>query len=494
MPTKVQRAVIYARISQEREQSVSIDQQIDDATAEATRRGWEVVAVHADRSVSATKKRPAERSGWRRALATPADVVMVWRLDRVTRRLADYADAVRDMQAAGLGFVSVKDGVDLTTREGRLLAGILASFAEFEAETIALRVGENRRALIQQGRRAGGRVPFGYRNVPNPHGPGLVLAHDPETIGTLREMVTRALDGESLWALARWLDEVSPARRAKFWSPESVEAILTNPVLAGMTPYTPGRKSVEPKGRETPLDVLRNAEGEPVIDAALAIISTDTRDELLAELASRKMPGTRRPRADIEPALLSGVIRCGACKVPLHRATANGYAYYRCQNRDCSAPVQVNRAKADEWVSTVFVWEHGDHPTYRWEASAAGAEAAELAGVIAARWAAIPGMSGSARADAIREVERLEARLASLPQSAPAAPVAVPTGQTMREQWEAAESVGERNAILRDSMVRVFVGPGRGFSTARMEADMPLADGEYDGELEHDFPVLTIGR
>src|SRR5690606_29063912 len=139
--------------------------------------------------------------------------------------------------------VAVEDPIDMTTPTGRAFATMLAVFGEMEAAAISARVTAARQAIIRAGRRAGGRPPYGWQNVPNPEGPGYVLGHDPERIGTVREMVNLALEGWSLYAIARHLEDAGVEPRAREgrrdgtrWHDAAVETVLRNPALAGMTP------------------------------------------------------------------------------------------------------------------------------------------------------------------------------------------------------------------------------------------------------------------
>jgi DNA invertase Pin-like site-specific DNA recombinase len=79
------------------------------------------------------------------------DVIVVWRLDRWGRSVADLMATFRKLADLGVGFVSLTEALDLTTPSGRALAGTLAIFAEFEREILRERV----RAGIAQARREG---------------------------------------------------------------------------------------------------------------------------------------------------------------------------------------------------------------------------------------------------------------------------------------------------------------------------------------------------
>ena len=79
------------------------------------------------------------------------DVVLVWRLDRWGRSVADLVTSLNELQALDVGFVSLTEALDLTTPSGRALAGMLAVFAEFERDILRDRV----KAGIDQARKEG---------------------------------------------------------------------------------------------------------------------------------------------------------------------------------------------------------------------------------------------------------------------------------------------------------------------------------------------------
>ena len=81
------------------------------------------------------------------------DAIVVWRLDRWGRSLADLIGTLHELQSLGVGFISLGEALDLTTPVGRAMAGLLAIFAEFEREILRERV----KAGIAQARRRGTR-------------------------------------------------------------------------------------------------------------------------------------------------------------------------------------------------------------------------------------------------------------------------------------------------------------------------------------------------
>lgn len=322
----VRRCVLYARLSITKEESVSISRQLQSCRQYAEARGWEIVGEFVDDGVSATSNRPEERRGWRSLLAArDFEAVIIWKVDRLARRVLDFLHADETLQKRGAGLVAVDDPIDMTSPQGRAFAVMLAVFGEMEAEAIRARVRAARAQILKDGRWPGGGIPYGYQSVPNPDGPGRVLAKDDERIGWL----AKALSGCTVNAITTWLTDSGaplPARRAERtsggtrWNRQTVDGLLRNPVLAGMTPHNPGRaKSAK---RVDPFAVLRDERGQPAVNQALAIITTEEFATLQRLLDARAVPQARKKaERQSTSALLSRVARCDECAVYLCRGT-----------------------------------------------------------------------------------------------------------------------------------------------------------------------------
>src|ERR671910_3472691 len=153
---------------------VSSEEQRDRETIEIQREflqeycrlyGLEVVDTYADDGVSGTiplHERPEGRRLLEDASAGEFDTVLVYKLDRLGRSLLVIVDAHDRLQAAGVSLRSATEPIDTSTPSGRLIFQMLASFAEYERETI----GERTRAGLHRAFRNGkqsGRIPYGYR-------------------------------------------------------------------------------------------------------------------------------------------------------------------------------------------------------------------------------------------------------------------------------------------------------------------------------------------
>jgi site-specific DNA recombinase len=469
------KVLIYARLSVSTEESVSISRQIEACQQYAASRGWEVIGEpFVDDGVSASKVKPEARPGWRSLLAAVEQekphAVIVWKVDRLARRVLDFLNADNALREfGGSGIVCVADPIDMTTPQGRAFATVLAVFAELEAESIAARVKDARRALLKAGRRGGGRPPYGWTNVPNPDGPGIVLAQDPATIGYVAEAAERALRGDSLYSITTWLNESGAplrphkGRKHNRWNEAGVEVILRNPVLAGLVPYAPGRKVNE---AQDPWAVLRDEDGVPVVDESVAVLSVADRRRLLDTLDARLRPGSR-PRQGKTPTLLSSLLRCGSCGRTLHRSTSGGgYDGYRCTNRECPAQATVNRARAEQYVIGQVLAERGE--TREHEYVVVGQDDEALAGIEEAlreAGAQLATTDDDEESDRLLtwianlKARRAEARkVSAVVTKRLAAPVR--GQQTWAEEFEAAAGdVPEQQRLLREQIEYVTVRP-----------------------------------
>ncbi len=145
------RAAIYARVS-------TLDQEPENQLAELRRyvqaRGWEACEFVDEGVSGAAVQRPALDALLRDAKRRRFDVVVCWRLDRLGRSLKHLITLLDDLQALGVAFVSLAEGIDATTPAGKLQMHILGAIAEFERARIAERV----RAGLARVRRQGGRL------------------------------------------------------------------------------------------------------------------------------------------------------------------------------------------------------------------------------------------------------------------------------------------------------------------------------------------------
>ena len=148
--------------------------------------GWKVLAAHYDDGgvSGGTMERPALQLLLKEIDAGRIDMVVVYKIDRLTRSLADFAKLVERLDEAGASFVSVTQAFNTSTSMGRLTLNVLLSFAQFEREVTAERIRDKIAASKKKGMWMGGRVPLGYDKTDA----GLIInKEEAKTVRTLFE-------------------------------------------------------------------------------------------------------------------------------------------------------------------------------------------------------------------------------------------------------------------------------------------------------------------
>jgi DNA invertase Pin-like site-specific DNA recombinase len=148
-----ERVALYARVSTLLAQSPAM--QLAELQDYAARRGWEVIGEYVDHASGAKESRPSLNRLMADARQRRFDIVAVWKIDRFGRSLRHLVNALADLEALGIAFVSLKDNLDLGTPSGRLMFQIIAAMAEFERALIQERVRAGLRNAKQRGQKLG---------------------------------------------------------------------------------------------------------------------------------------------------------------------------------------------------------------------------------------------------------------------------------------------------------------------------------------------------
>lgn len=165
------RCAVYTRKSTEEglEQAFnSLDAQREACAAfilSQAHEGWELVSEHYDDGgwSGGNMARPALQQLLAEVASGKVDVIVVYKVDRLTRSLVDFARIVEALDKAGASFVSVTQAFNTTTSMGRLTLNVLLSFAQFEREVTSERIRDKVAASKRKGMWMGGPVPLGYR-------------------------------------------------------------------------------------------------------------------------------------------------------------------------------------------------------------------------------------------------------------------------------------------------------------------------------------------
>lgn len=164
--------------------------------------GWRLIPTKYDDGghSGASLERPALRELLDDVRAGKIDIIVVYKIDRLTRSLTDFAKLVEVFDGQSVSFVSITQSFNTTTSMGRLTLNVLLSFAQFEREVIGERVRDKISASKKKGIWVGGPVPLGYRAVDKK------VTIVPEEAKTVRMIFERYLALKSIGALQNELD------------------------------------------------------------------------------------------------------------------------------------------------------------------------------------------------------------------------------------------------------------------------------------------------
>jgi site-specific DNA recombinase len=320
--SKPERVALYLRVSSE-EQRDRETIEIQDRFLDEYCRLYElkVAEVYADDGVSGTiplHERPAGRRLLVDAKAGKFDALLVYKLDRLGRKLLVIVDAHDRLGEAGVSLRSAREPIDTSTPSGRLIFQMLASFAEYDRENIA----ERTKAGLQRAFRNGkyiGRVPYGYQL-----GEDERLEVVPEEAAVVREMISNIAEGSTLYAEAKRLNDLglpSPGIRygakerksGRSWSATTIHNIVHQRAYSGV-------HEVRFKGHEEAI--------ERPVPALL-----DQGFQERAKIALKENKSYRNRKTD-HKYLLAGLVKCAVCCYACtgHTTTARGkkYHYYAC--------------------------------------------------------------------------------------------------------------------------------------------------------------------
>jgi len=315
------RCAIYTRKSTEEGLDMdynSLDAQRDACLAYIASQkseGWQALPeVYDDGGYSGgTLERPALQRLLAEIRAGALDVIVVYKIDRLSRSLTDFARLVELFDRQRVTFVSVTQQFNTTTSMGRLTLNILLSFAQFERELAGERVRDKIAASRQRGLWMGGMPPLGYDVVERK------LVPNAEEAARVRHIFERFVALGSVTTLAgelrrqgyttkTWTTLKGKARAGRLLDKGDLYKLLRNPVFVGIAAY---------KGQHYP------GEHEAILDRALWEQAQQMLDR--GDVVQR----AAQARSSQTPALLKGIIRASDGRAMTPGATKKGDKVYR---------------------------------------------------------------------------------------------------------------------------------------------------------------------
>lgn len=301
--TRRRKAAIYTRISSDQEGTgLGVARQEKECRALAEARGWDVVEVFTDNDQSAYtgKRRPAYERMLDGMREGRVNAVIVYHLDRLTRRPIELEAFVQVCDQARISDVATVSGdVNLSNGDGLLIARIQAAVAANESASKSRRLRSKFQQVAESGRPHGGsNRPYGYKDD--------AITIDRREAKVIREVADRIIAGESLRSICTTLNERGErTAHGGPWRTIVLRDMITNPRMIGM----------------------RRHNGEVVAKAVWKPILTEAQQaQVIARLAARKQTGRREPRSY----LLSGMLRCGKCGQKLYASRRENSRRYVC--------------------------------------------------------------------------------------------------------------------------------------------------------------------
>ncbi|MEC4872015.1 recombinase family protein [Mycobacteroides chelonae] len=451
------KALIVVRLSRVTDATTSPERQLQMCQELCSQRGYEVVGTAEDLDVSGAvdpfkrEHRPG-LAPWLAGERDPFDVIVVYRVDRLTRSIRNLQTLVAWAEDSSKLIVSATEPhFDMTSPFAAVVIALMGTVAQMELDAISQRTSNATQYNLRAGKYRGGPPPWGYR--PDDSSGEWRLIQDPDQVALIREIVRRVLDGDPLQRIAHDLTRrgVPTAKGRQEWFVTPLKRALLSEALLGyaMSKGTPIRKD----------------DGSPVVRSE-PILTRETFDQLKVELANRSKRGDPTKRSH---SLLLRVIYCGVCELPVYKFNGgrdSKYPKYRCSsvNKHSKCGNRTIRATdADEAFTENLLGLFGDSERLERVWDSGSDNSAELANLTSELENATTFLGSPAyrlgtpqRAALDARLESLAARQDELSREAvqPAGWLWKTTGESFAAWWEN-QDTESRNIWLRSMNIQV---------------------------------------
>ena len=287
------KAVIYARISTNEQSNYSLGAQVEECRAFIEKERYELTNIYIDDGYSAKNtNRPQLQQMLSDLKQRKFNIIVIWRLDRLTRDTMDGLNMVKnEFKPNGVEFVSINEDIDTTSPDGYMMFTIRLSMAQAEREKIAERVSMGVKARARKGLRTNGSVPYGYNLKDD-----LKLEINEDEAQVVKQIYEWYLAGNGKFKIANMLtSQAIPTKTGLLhWHDAVVSSILSSPTVYGAT-------YLNPKGSDDPIIVKGTHEG---------IISESTFNEA-QKIKKRKQEGLMSTSSYDFP--FSKIAKCAEC-------------------------------------------------------------------------------------------------------------------------------------------------------------------------------------
>lgn len=274
--------------------------------------------------------------------------LLVWKIDRISRNIIDFATMSEELKRLGVTFVSKNEQFDTSTAMGEAMLQIIMVFAQFERKQTSERVTAVMLSRAGNGQWNGGRVPYGYRWDKETASFSL----DDTEASYVRRMAQLYEEHQSLLYVAKWLNDADvKTKTGSAWTPTSIHTILTNPWYIGQYIYNVHSDGKGIEKRDESEWVCVEQHHEPILDEDVFY-----RIKFLLSRNKRNVtsPGKSYTRKHLH--LFSGLMRCGICGSNMSssadRRRASGFrpSQYACSSRRRRGTSCTNKFVSDMTV------------------------------------------------------------------------------------------------------------------------------------------------
>lgn len=263
--------------------------------------------------------------------------LIVWKIDRISRNLLDFAQMYNELKQLGITFVSKNEQFDTSTAMGEAMLKIILVFAELERNITSERVTAIMLSRANEGKWNGGHVPFGY----NYDKTTKILSVNPTEAITVNMIYDTYEETRSLIQVAKFMNESKHfPRSGKAWNPVTVGIILNNPFYSGDYLYN---KHDEKKsgGNASTSALKKESEWILVKDHHPPIVERERQQAIKMILQSQRRSNKGGPRTytRVNTHIFAGLLKCGKCgngmPSTIDRVRGSGYrpSIYMCSRR-----------------------------------------------------------------------------------------------------------------------------------------------------------------
>lgn len=349
------RTALYIRVStqEQADEGFSISAQHDRLHAFCQSQGWNVCEVYTEEGQSAKDMdRPELQRLLKDAQSGLFDVVLVYRLDRLTRSVMDLYTILETFKRHNVKFKSATELYDTTTAMGQLFITLVAALAEWERNNLSERVRFGMEQMVREGKRPGSKLPYGYDKDGN-------VIEEERMI--LRELRRLYMDGDGFKGVAVKLNQRGMLRRGRHWGAQRVFEVLDNPFYAGKIRWggkKPNGKYATRKKEELVNCIIVDSDHEP-------IFTWDEYTEQTNRMKRRSFNGYTK----IREYWFAGVLRCAKCGSAMtgryhenkrQDGSKNRILSYICANRQmgegCTMPMfrqELVEHLVMDWIANV---------------------------------------------------------------------------------------------------------------------------------------------